>query len=346
MKSLVKKLKDITISAERFEAIKNDLKRNIANARLDVAYQQLIYEMRYLSSKHLLHRDEIYNPANNIDLITGVTLKQLKKFTSGLFEEIGLEGSAYGSLNPTELKSGIEAFYETLKSDTLAKNDRPENETIQFQNGKPIAKIINSDSHNYCWGSSLQFGKRAPTLNAAIRIGHSHLKTSFFTELRTKQQLGYVVYSGLNYHEKVLGLLFLIQSSQYNPFEIAKKIQDWKKLALQELGKMTDAQFEAYKKAVAIELREKDKTMSEKHQTNIFEAIIMDGQFDYKEKIAKAVEKLGKQDVINIFKDAFSEKNEAYLSVYLTKEKNKLDLSIKESIISNSEEFKQKAKTF
>ncbi len=69
----------------------------------------------------------------------------------------------------------------------------------------------------------------------AIRIGHAYLKTSFFTELRTKQQLGYVVFSGLNHHEKGLGMLFLIQSSEFDPFEIEKRVQEWKANALKEL---------------------------------------------------------------------------------------------------------------
>ena len=346
MEALVSKLSTITIDEKRFEALKNDLKRNIANARLDVAYQQLLYEIKFLSSKSLIHRDEIFDPTNNIDLISPVSLDGLKDYASSLFSDIAIEGSAYGSLRPDELKKAITSYYTKLEAKPIPVELRKQVETIKFNPGSPKAKLMSSDSHNHCWGSSAQFGVRDPKLNAAIRVGHAHLKTSFFTELRTKQQLGYVVYSGLNHSEKALGMLFLVQSSDYNPFLISKKVQEWKTKAIEELESLTDEQLQAYKQAVATELRESDKTMAEKHQTNIFETIILGGQFQYKEKIANAVENLSKQEVLSTFKKAFSETTEAYLSVYLYAKKDDSRLEIRESRIQDAKVYKKESEAY
>lgn len=341
MEELVGKLTSISIDEKRFESLKNDLKRNIANARLDVAYQQLLYELKFLSSKTLIHRDEIYDPNNDVDLITPVSLETLKAFVSKLYTDLAIEGSAYGSLRADELKKAITTYYTNLQVKPIPAAERQQVETIKFIPGTPKAQLLSSDSHNHCWGSSVQFGVRDPKLNAAIRVGHAHLKTSFFTELRTKQQLGYVVYSGLNHSEKALGMLFLVQSSDYNPFMISQKVQEWKSNALKELEVLTEEQLKSYKQAVASELRESDKTMAEKHQTNIFETIILGGKFQYKEKIAAAVENLSKEDVISTFNKAFSKAEQAYLSVYLHAKKDDRHLESPEGLIKDTKAYKQ-----
>ncbi|NRA44383.1 MAG: insulinase family protein [Oligoflexales bacterium] len=346
MEKLVSKLTKITIDEKRFESLKNDLKRNIANARLDVAYQQLLYEIKFLSSKSLIHRDEIFNPTDDTDLITPISLSALRDYASTLYTDLAIEGSAYGSLRPDDLKKAITSYYTNLKVKPIPVDQRKQVETIRFTPGAPKAKLISSDSHNHCWGSSTQFGVRDPKLNAAIRVGHAHLKTSFFTELRTKQQLGYVVYSGLNHSEKSLGMLFLVQSSEYNPFLISKKVEEWKVGALKELESLSEEKLKAYKQAVATELRESDKTMAEKHQTNIFETIILGGQFQYKEKIATAVENLSKEAVLTAFRKAFSEAEEAYLSVYLYAKKDDIRPQIREDLIKDGKAYKQEAAAY
>lgn len=342
MVSLVTKLKQITIDQKRLDIIKDDLKRSIANSNLDVAYQQLMYELKNLTAKNLIHRNKLYSEGQNgqtVDLISNISLEELKNYTSSLFNEIAIEGSAYGNLNEIDLKNAVEAYYTKLDAKVLPVAKRPENDTIKLSPGSSKAMVLTTNSNNHCWGSNLQLGKRDPKLNAAIRVAHSHLKTSFFGDLRTKQQLGYIVYSGLNYQEKSLGMLFLIQSSKYSPFEIAKRVKIWKETALEELTNLADDKFEAYKKSAAAELRELDKTMGERHQTIIFEALIMNGSFNYKEKIAQQVEALTKEDMIKVFSDNFSPDKEAALSVYLKTngtEANKTD----EELITDEQEFK------
>lgn len=346
IQSLAKKLTSISILPEQFEALKTELKNNISNARLDVAYQQLIYELKFLSAKNLIHRDNIYNPDKKVDLISDITLDHVQAYANELYKTFAMEGSAYGSLDQTEIKKSIDSLFDIFKPVILAKKERPETEMIKFQHGQPMARVLDTESLNHCWGMNLQFGKRNPALNAAIRIGHAYLKTSFFTELRTKQQLGYVVFSGLNHHEKGLGMLFLIQSSEYDPFEIEKRVQEWKVAALKELQDMSEEQIESFKSAVAKELREKDQTMAEKHQTNIFETLIMDGQFNYKEKIAVEAEKMTKEKVVEVFANAFNSSLESSLTVYLASDKEKVKPATRGFIIENIDVYKKSANLY
>lgn len=314
----LRKLKAVTISAERFEALKTELKDGIDNARLDVAYQQAMYELKFLSSKTLIHRDSLFNPEKGVDLISAVTLEDIRRFADELYSSFAMEGSAYGNLKKDELKASLADIFTVLKPDILPAADRPAVETIMFRPGQPMARVLNSRSPNHCWAMFLQMGRRNPAVNAAIRIGNAYLKTSFFNELRTQQQLGYIVFSGLNYHEKGLGMLFLIQSSDYSPFEIEKRVEAWKTSVMAELKALPEEQLHLFRQAVASELREPDKTMHEKHQMNIFEALILGGQFHYREKIAREAEHMTKDQVVELFSSAFDPQSEASMTVYMT----------------------------
>ena len=343
---LARKLRTIEISEQQFNALKNELKDGIANTSLDVAYQQLMYELRYLTLGDMHHRHEIYDPEKGVDLISGVSLARLHSFAGEIYKEIAVEGAAYGNLDKDQLLKSIDTIFQEMKPASLAREKQPKTRTIKLKSGRPLGWIMARPSLNHCWGMNLQLGDRNPALNAAIRIGHAYLKTSFFGELRTQQQLGYVVFSGLNYHEKGLGMLFLIQSSEYDPFEIERRIQAWKESALKGLSAISDDEFHSFKTAVAEELREKDKTMAEKHQTNVFEALIMGGQFDYKERVAAEAEKMTKGQVVDLFSRAFNPSEEGSLTVYLVSGKNPVHQRPRAELIPNTARYKREAAFF
>ena len=309
-----------------------------------MAYQQLLYEMKYYSRPNAIHRDALYTPKMNdkVDLISDITTEDIQAFANKLFQSIAIEGAAYGTVNKKDLKNAVKSY--TLipgqTSTALPETSRPLETTYRFEKGKPLAITLSSENNNNCWGESLQFGARDPKLNAVIRIGQAQLGTSFFTNLRTKQQLGYVVYSGLNYHEKVLGLLYLIQSTTHDSPDIAQRVNRWRNEALEELRSLTPETFEILRDSVISELLEKDKTMGARLDRLFFEAFVVGEQFGYRQKIADAAKALNKSDVVATFENAFKER--ASLNVYLSSG-NVADLNISEQLIRDKATYKEKS---
>ena len=56
--AISKNLKRSQLMRHSFQALKQNL-RDTQNANKDTAYKQL-YELRYLTKKHIIHRDDIY----------------------------------------------------------------------------------------------------------------------------------------------------------------------------------------------------------------------------------------------------------------------------------------------
>ncbi len=324
LEELSQKLNVITIDEQAFADIKTELKRKIANMVLNSAYWQTLYEMRYASSRTMIHSFDFYDPINKkgVDLISPVTLQELNEYVKTLYAETALEGASYGNLDAEVLKKSVLRFSTALHSKVLPIEQRPKEEIVQYPVGKDLAIVRQSQTNNNSWGVNVQFGPRDMKLNAAIRIGHAHLQTSFYSDLRTRQQLGYIVASNLSIHERVLGMLFLVQSASFSPFDIAQRAARWMEGAIHELESLSAEEFEAYKLATIQELREKDKTIQEKLETLYFEAIVMKGQFHYKESIARVAEKLTKKEMVDIFRGALLGPKRTSLAVYYTTDKD------------------------
>jgi insulysin len=338
----------LTLDEETFAAVKDSYKRMIANAQFDAAYAQVLYEGTYLTTKDMIHRSKLYDPASGVDLISSVSLNEVKAFArETLFASVAIEGAAYGNLDPAEIKQGVNHFLTKLSPHPLDVAHRPENRQIKIPAGKTYVHVLPSSSNNNCWLGYLQIGPRTPQLNALLRVALSHLRDSFFNELRTNQQLGYVVLSNFHNSEKSLGLDFVIQSAQYSPQQIAERVKTWQQQALSELEQLPEEEFAAFKAAVATDLREKDKTMGDRHQSLLIETTIFGGMFDYKEQTAKAAEALSKEEMLAVFRQAFNPEHSSALNVHFHMQKSK-DLTPPAfgELINNSVEFKANIPVF
>lgn len=347
LNDLSERLTNITIDKVAFDDIKTDLKRRIANTTLNSAYWQTLYELRYISNKTMIHNYDYFNPIGDkgVDLISPVTFDELKGYAKDLFKEIAIEGAAYGNLEEKELKNSIMRFTTALDAKVLAENKRPKEEIVNYPAGSDLSVVRQSLTNNNSWGVNVQFGRRDLKLNAAIRIGHAHLQTSFYTDLRTKQQLGYIVASSLSIHEKVLGLLFLVQSANFSPFDIAQRAEVWMKGAIRELEGLSEEEFMTYKQAVIQELQEKDKTIQEKLETLYFEGITMKGHFHYKDDVVRAANTLTKNEMLDIFRRALTSKDRSTLSVYFSTEKNSKE-KVSGTPLLDVKKFKSQAPVF
>ena len=343
MKDLASKLQELEISEDNLLTLKDDFKRDLRNMTYDKAYRKLLYEMGDLVSGNSIHYKQYYDPMNNIDLISTVSLEEIKDFSKDLYSKVFLKGLAYGNLSKDDVKEAIYSYAETLNSIPLKKSERPSEKVYQLTPGTAFAYSMNEKegTKNNCWANYVQFGDRTYDLNAAIRIGHAMLSADFYNELRTQQQLGYIVHSGLRYYEKSLGLIFLIQSSAYDPVEIQRRYVEWVKKASSRLDGISNFEFNTYKSSVVQELREEDKTIAEMHGNLYFETVIMDGMFNYKEEIAKSVEKLSKDDIKDIFTKALNNETSSSLTLFLSKEKSNDQRSEGFEYIEDRESFKK-----
>jgi len=127
------------------------------------------------------------------------------------------------------------------------------------------------------------------------------LSEDFFDELRTNQQLGYIVSLDTTISKQVTGLTFLVQSSEKSPEYIYKKINEFIFDSVKEIEEMDEETFERYKESVLDDLKVKDLIFYDEAFRNIEEIRNKTYIFDRTKNQIKIVEGITKKEVLDFY---------------------------------------------
>ncbi|KAK9944576.1 hypothetical protein M0R45_010137 [Rubus argutus] len=134
--------------------------------------------------------------------------------------------------------------------------------------------------------------------------------TSCRIDLRTKEQLGYVVLCGRKLTSGVLGFSFCVQSSEYNPKHLQGRLDNFINGLEELLEGLDNDSFENYKGGLIANLLVKDTTLGcETYRlwTEILAKNYTFESFDYSEKAAEELRSIDDEDVINFYKMYFQQ---------------------------------------
>lgn len=101
-----------------------------------------------------------------------------------------------------------------------------------------------------------QFEKQDYRNKIIMELIKVHAKEPFFNELRTNKQLAYYVGTRVKPFRGVLGLYFILVSSNTDPFGVYKEIKAFVEPHLRKIATITDDELKIIKEAVLVELSE------------------------------------------------------------------------------------------
>lgn len=155
----------------------------------------------------------------------------------------------------------------------------------------------------YCQVGPRAVGAAAEQSALVELVGHI-ISEPFFDTLRTKAQLGYIVFGGSKHENGVSGMRFLIQSNRVDSAaELVEKTEAFLASFVQALADMPAEQFAAQVKACMIKSSEADKNLSELAGRVCPE--LVSGQLDFHRATheVNALAGLTQQRVVQWFKD-------------------------------------------
>jgi len=324
--ALCERLDEVTIDERTFAALKDDMRRELANALYSQPYQQVFYEFQILTNPDAIHRQEY------ADLIDAVTLDEVKAFAKEILKEAAIEGVAYGDLDPVALRKGIDSAFQSAAGSVLPPDRRPGLPFVKLEPGTTEAWIFSTKSDNNCWLTMLQFGPREHRREAILRVGAAFLESGFYNEMRTRQQLGYTVFSFPVLQNPIQGMGFLIQSGDYAAGELRTRAMTWLGETIPTIRTMPPAEFEALKKAIAADLLEVDTDISERMGTLGYEAVRLGGDLDRDKKVAAELDTITAEEVAQAFAAAFARDTGSSLSLYYDAEGKAKTVPVEASI--------------
>ena len=208
--------------------------------------------------------------------------------------------------------------------------DLKESRTVSIEQNTAFTieeQLDDASNENSGVMSYFQIGSADTKQELINSILMQYLDEPFFNDLRTQQQLGYVVYCRQRQHINIIGNGFMVQSPKKCNHFLVSKINDFlldikKKF---ENNEFTDEVFQTNKKSVLTNLKEKDKNLREQ-VTRFWDEIYMhEYNFDRQDQEIKEIENITKEDVINHFNSVFFSNKTKRLDYFLSSSKHSED---------------------
>ncbi len=328
---------------EVFEIHRTAMIRDIENSRRDSAYRRAITEFySYIIEPSWTEEQELA-------ALDKVTLGNLAVFSDNVLDKIDLVALSHGNvLWETAEKMGRIITSEVLDEAEVTQVEKSSILKMPSSGGPYVHQfqIENSDSAIIVY---LQGSDRSVHDTANFLLLGSVIQTPFFSQLRTIQQLGYVVFSNVVPIGEVPGLLFTIQSPDKTPEQMEAAIS----LFLEEFDSwvlnLSQEEFEAYRTGVIKQVEAKDTTLGERSLRYWHALDRKDFDFNYDQELVNALEDLQRPEFEQFVREILVDQKERRLIVMAYGEK--LDIPsesalVEGQLITDMVAFKKNAEYF
>ncbi len=329
------KLKEIAIDEATFASLKEKQIREYQNFQFNQPYQQAFYFRRLLLEAQKFSLDQYKQ------VVSSITLNDVRDYAKTLYRKTYVQGVVHGNLDREKTYQGTLQMLEVLGSTPLPKDELFVEKILQLN---PKANYVYSQKasvDNSAVVFGVQVGPTNPDLRGALLVISRALSPRFYTELRTNQQLGYIVHAGMNQMEKTLGWIFLVQSGEYPAGELQQRIESYILRFIDEFQNLSDAEFDTLRNAVINAKLERSSTIAEQASRLFYVAFEKDAEFDHVSEDIEAVEALSKAKTIEIAKRYLSAGKKRSLVVQMVG-KSHQDMAVPGSRIDSVEGFKSK----
>lgn len=309
---LAGELKGFTISEERFAALKDRIVRTLVSFPRSETYQ--IAQER----KTALSRQVHVTPEEQLEFAKTVTLADVRAFVDTFYSKARIDGLAHGNLNAGEAVRAAEFLRSKLGNTGLPDADVAERRLTVFNPGETIVDSGKVLGNNSCMWREYVFGADTPENRAAALVLSAFIDEPYYTEMRTRQQLGYIVWGGMSAADRQLFAYFVIQSSDHAPDELEKRSNEWLAGLREMWAAVDDATYASLVAGVRANLLEKDKTIAERAGTLFARAFQFKGDWARVSATVDALDGLAKERVGEILAELIDPKTARVRSVLLT----------------------------
>ncbi|XP_045188841.2 insulin-degrading enzyme-like [Mercenaria mercenaria] len=317
LKKILEKMVSFKIDPKRYHILKELYGRSLKNFYAEQPHQHAVYFTSVVMSELLWTQVELLNSLEE------VTLEKLTAFLPQLFSKMYIEGLVYGnitkqkSVEMTELIENI--LREQVSTKELLPSQRRRLREIQLPDG---CYYIYQETNSVHKSSSIeiyyQCGQQATNTNMLLELFVQIISEPCFNILRTKEQLGYIVFSGIRRQSGVQGLRVIVQSDR-TPEYVEGRIEAFLHSIEETLNEMSDTEFQKHVSALATKRLEKPKKMSAQATRYWSEIVSEQYNFDRDNVEVAFLRGVTKEDLIKFYKDniAYNAPKRHKLSVHI-----------------------------
>jgi insulysin len=253
-------MRDLEIKPDRFEIIKERLLRGLKNWEFQQPYNQVGDFTRWLTS------DKAYINEQSLAELPHLTATDIQQFYPQLIRQMHVETFVHGNLHKEDALKLGNLIESTLKPRVLPQTQWPIPRSLVFPAGGNYVyhKTLKDPANvNHCIEYLLYVGDRAVRhIRAKTLLLDQMTHEPAFDQLRTKEQLGYVVFSGARFTATTIGFRFIIQSEK-TPEYLEGRIDSFLSGYAKSIADMTESEFEGHKRSLITKRSETLKNLDQ-----------------------------------------------------------------------------------
>lgn len=305
---VVHTLRTLEVDPDRFAIFKEQLARSLRNTRKDTPYSQAMKEISdLLLMPHWTEQEQL-------EALGPLNAGDLREFIPRLLARMQIVALAHGNLYEKDalrlagiVEGGLLAGAEPV--------DVPPGRVVKLPPERRLVRNLDIDQSDSAIALYLQGSEKSYATRARFALLAQLLSAPFYSELRTEQQLGYVVFVRPMTLLEVPGLAFIVQSPVAGPVTLEDHILGFLHDFDARVQKLDARALERQKESVLSRVLEKEETLDERSSRYWTEIDREEYGFDSREKLAAAVRALDLQDLRQAYRTVLDDAQRSRLVV-------------------------------
>lgn len=337
---LIHKARERNFTEERFALIKSQLLRSWQNLAQAKPISQLFTSLTVTLQK------SSYEPARMAQMLEDISLEDLHNHVRAFYEKIYLEGLVYGDWLVSEAQA-LGKRLEHILSLVSTPSAESTRELVNLTGQGTLLRELAIDHQDSAIIVYYQSAVATPEKMALFSLLNHTMSSTFFHELRTEKQLGYMVGTGylpLNRHP---GLIFYIQSPTTGPLHLLEAIDEFIADFNYAVMQITNEEWESTKVGLISQIMEHDANLKTRSQRYWVSVGNRDYQFNQRELVVDEITKLTRTDLLKFMMRKMRTKHSDRLVLFSTGEQHRTQAALQlEKMITDLKTFKQTAEKF
>jgi len=292
------------LDAARFERVRREMVLELQNSVARRPTSQLLDHMR-----QAIQSGE-YSDARLIEALEGMTVADLEAYREDFWTSARFEALLYGN------HAAQDAERVAALADLVLRGERGEAalapEVLALDAGDSVQLEAEIEHPDAVVAWYLQGAGRSLEDRAAVALTAQVIESGFFQQLRTEQQLGYIVSSFAWPQYDLPGLVLLIQSPSHAAPDVHAAMDEFLSATLEDI---TAEQFERHRSALVNNILKPHENLSERADFYWQSIALREWDFDRPERLAAAVRAIDYEAWQDYYRQTFLEERRSFLGV-------------------------------
>ena len=283
---LTEHLREVKVDTGRFASIRETTLRTLQSYGETEAY--LLARDR----RDAFAREPYYLPSDLMAGVSAASAADVQAFARRFFARGKLEAVMHGNLAAGPAIDAARGFARRIGAEAAPVTALQTRRNVGLAAGENIVDAGPIAGTNSAFISDYLLPDDSPRTRAAATVIAAYISSPFYSELRTRQQLGYIVGSSPNASLRERYFTFTVQSSTHAPDDLRRRVETLLATFPAALAAVSPAEWATLLTGARATLGQRPKSLPEKAEQFFESAFVFDGEWDRRQSALRALDSL------------------------------------------------------